>query len=286
MLRQMQPAMADSSSPRVKFLRPGRLVFWVSILAMAGYAFLIEPAWVHVTHHSIGAGPIEGRIRVAQLSDLHLQEIGRTETNTLAAVKDIAPDVILLTGDVIDRPDTLAVLDAYLAKLDAPVKLAVLGNWEYWGAVDQGELRKIYERHGVRLLINECIHLAVGKQMLRVAGLDDFTAGRPDAGKLDPACLGDGDNLILIQHSPGFFQTEKPRTGFPKPALALSGHTHGGQVSLFGYAFWTPPGSGNYNRGWYDTEWGKLYVSRGIGTSLTKVRFASRPELAVFEWQP
>ena len=158
--------MVDSSSPRVKFLRPGRLVFWVSILAMAGYAFLIEPAWVEITQHPIGAGSIGVRIRLVQLSDLHLQEIGRTETNTLAAVKDIAPDVILLTGDVIDRPDTLPVLDAYLAKLDAPVKLAVLGNWEYWGAVDQGELRKIYERHGVRLLINECIQLAVGKQIV------------------------------------------------------------------------------------------------------------------------
>lgn len=61
----MQPAMVDSSPPRVKFLRPGRMVFWVSILPMAGYAFLIEPAWVEVTHHSIGADPIEGRMRVA-----------------------------------------------------------------------------------------------------------------------------------------------------------------------------------------------------------------------------
>jgi predicted MPP superfamily phosphohydrolase len=278
--------MVGSMSESPKFLRPGRLIFWGAILCLAGYAFLIEPVWVEVTHHPVGNGSSGDHIRVAQLSDLHLQNIGRTEENTLEAVREIAPDVILLTGDVVDRPDTLPVLDVYLAKLDAPVKLAVLGNWEYWGSVDQAELRKIYARHGVRLLINECVQVAVGKQTLRVAGLDDFTAGRPDAGKLDPVCVGNGRDLILIQHAPGFFEVEMPRTGFPKPALALSGHTHGGQVSLFGYAFWTPPGSGRYNRGWYDTEWGKLYVSRGVGTSITKVRFASRPEIPVFELQP
>jgi len=278
--------MVGVSNPRMKFFSPSRLIFWGAILCLGGYAFLVEPACVEVTHHSVGHVSSGERIRVAQLSDLHLQNIGRTEQNTLEAVKEIIPDVILLTGEVVDRPDTLPVLDAYLAKLDAPVKLAVLGNWEYWGGVDQGELRKIYARHGVRLLINECVQLLVGNRALRVAGLDDFTAGRPDPNKFDPACVGNEDNMILIQHSPGFFEVEMPRTGFPKPTLALSGHTHGGQVSLFGYAFWTPPGSGRYNRGWYDTEWGKLYVSRGVGTSLKKVRFASRPEVAVFELQP
>ncbi len=270
----------------MKFLSPGRLLFWGLILALAGYAFQVEPAWVEVTHHPVGTGNSGKPIRVVQLSDLHLQAIGRTEDNTLEAVKSIAPDVILLTGDVVDRPDTLSVLDAYLAKLDAPVKLAVLGNWEYWGGVDQNELRKTYARHGVRLLINDCVQVDAGNRSLRVAGLDDFTAGRPDPNKLDPACLGNGSDLILIQHSPGYFEGEKRPSNFPKPAMSLSGHTHGGQISLFGYAFWTPPGSGGFNRGWYNTDWGKLYVSRGLGTSLKKVRFASRPEVAVFEWRP
>lgn len=263
-----------------------RLLFWGLVLALAGYAFLVEPAWVDVTHHAVGTGNTGKPIRVVQLSDLHLQAIGRTEDNTLEAVRGIAPDVILLTGDVVDRPDTLPVLEAYLSRLDAPVKLAVLGNWEYWGSVDLAELRKTYEHHGVRLLINECVHVTVGDQSLRVAGLDDFTSGCPDPSKLDPACRGNGSDLILIQHSHGYFEAVKRPSNLPKPAMSLSGHTHGGQVSLFGYAFWTPPGGGTFNRGWYDTDWGKLYVSRGVGTSVAKVRFASRPEVAVFEWRP
>lgn len=280
------PPNAVPSDLSIKLIGPGRSLFWGLILVLAGYAFLIEPAWVDVTHHAVGTGNFGKPVRVVQLSDMHLQTIGRTEDNTLEAVRSIAPDVILLTGDVIDRPDTLSVLDTILAKLDAPIKLAVLGNWEYWGGVDQGELRKIYERHGVRLLINDCVQVTVGNRSLRVAGLDDFTAGRPDPNKLDPACIDNGSDLILIQHSPGFFETAKRPANMPTPRLALSGHTHGGQVSLFGFAFWTPPGSGSFNRGWYDTDWGRLYVSRGVGTSLTKVRFASRPEVVVFEWAP
>jgi len=128
--------------------------------------------------------------------------------------------------------------------------------------------------------------MTIGKQTLRVVGLDDFTAGRPDGSKLDPVCVGNGRDLILIQHSPGYFELENRQSNMPKPMMSLSGHTHGGQVSLFGFAFWTPPGSGTFNRGWYDTEWGRLFVSRGVGTSMTKVRFASRPEVAVFEWRP
>ena len=267
----------------IKSMRVGRMLPWIIILALACYAFLVEPAWVAVTRHEVASHPSGERLRIVQLSDLHLREIGRTEQNTLAAVDASKPDVILLTGDVIDRPDTLPVLDAYLAKLVAPVKIAVLGNWEYWGGVDLAELRKLYVRHGVRLLVNECVQIVAGKGILRVAGLDDFTAGQPNLGKLDPVCLGDGKDLILIQHSPGFFASgERPAT-VPTPRLILSGHTHGGQVSLFGHAFWTPPGSGHFNRGWYDTGWGRLYVSRGIGTSIAQVRFASRPEVAVFE---
>ena len=51
-------------------------------------------------------------------------------------IRRILPWVFLLTGDLIDRLEGLPVLDAYLAEMQAPVKLAVLGNWEYWGGID------------------------------------------------------------------------------------------------------------------------------------------------------
>lgn len=267
-----------------------RLVWRWTLLGVAclaaAYATLVEPAWIEVTRHAVGAGQTGKQLRIVQLSDIHLKSIGETEDATLAATTELAPDMILLTGDIVDQPDALPVLDAFLSRLPPANRIAVPGNWEYWGGVDLAELRKTYERHGVTLLINQCVRMDIKGQPLQLAGLDDFTAGNPDTSKLDAACLGRGDRLILIQHSPGYFEATAKPASFPTPRLALSGHTHGGQVSLFGYAFWTPPGSGSFNRGGYDTDWGRLYVSRGIGTSITKIRFASRPEVAVFEWRP
>lgn len=277
----------DSLSRRDdRFLRPSRLIGWGIVFAILAYAFLIEPSWVSVEHHRIGSVSDNHRVRIAQLSDLHLRDIGFAEERMFSSLQSLAPDIVLLTGDVVDRPESLAVLDTFLGHIQAPLKLAVLGNWEYWGSVDLVALGKLYDRHGVKLLVNACQKVAVGKSFVRIVGLDDFTAGRPVASKLDPACLGGEGSLILIQHSPGFFESNQLPPGFPTARLNLAGHTHGGQVSLFGYAFWTPPGSGAFNRGWYDSPWGRVYVSRGLGTSVAKIRFASRPEIAVFDIEP
>jgi hypothetical protein len=150
--------------------------------------------------------------------------------------------------------------------------------------VDQSKLRKIYEKHSCKLLVNESTVIEQeGKEYL-FTGLDDLRGGAPnfkDALKgVDPM-----DRHLLLQHSPGYFDTlhEGFLSGF-SPRYMLSGHTHGGQVSLFGFAPVTPPGSGRYVSGWYERGEMKLYVSRGIGTILLPVRFMCPQEIAVFEW--
>jgi predicted MPP superfamily phosphohydrolase len=88
----------------------------------------------------------------------------------------------------------------------------------------------------------------------------------------------------LLEHSPGFFG--KPLDAVPEAAqfmLGLSGHTHGGQIAVFGSPIMLPPGSGKYNSGLYATKYGPLYVSRGIGTSEIPLRIGARPEIAEFE---
>ncbi|MCK5075659.1 MAG: hypothetical protein KAR38_04750 [Calditrichia bacterium] len=68
------------------------------------------------------------------------------------------------------------------------------------------------------------------------------------------------------------------------PQLMLSGHTHGGQITFFGLAPILPRGSGKYVSGWYEKEKIKLYVSRGIGTSVIPFRFMSLPEIVCLDW--
>jgi predicted MPP superfamily phosphohydrolase len=169
------------------------------------------------------------------------------------------------------------------------VAVAVLGNWEHWAGVDLVDLRDLYAKHGVRLLVNEQIRLDFGDRVLTVKGLDDFTAGRPDTGVASGDSNDSGDSAdsgkrlsLLVQHSPGWFQSRSAEALKGRFTLCLAGHTHGGQVTLFGRPFWVPRGSGDFVAGHYDTRMCPLYVSRGIGTSLVPVRFGARPEIAVF----
>jgi predicted MPP superfamily phosphohydrolase len=144
----------------------------------------------------------------------------------------------------------------------------------------------LYARHAVSLLVNQQIGFDFGGRTLTVVGLDDFTAGRPDPGVAFgdfSSSGGSGGNLsLLVGHSPGWFQSRSAESLKGRFTLCLAGHTHGGQVAMFGRPFWTPRGSGDFVTGHYDTPLCPLYVSRGIGTSWARIRFGVRPEIAVF----
>jgi hypothetical protein len=252
-------------------------------LALLLYAWWVEPDWIEVKEHDRKHAQVQEPIRVAQLSDLHLNEIGRREHRIAQELERIKPHIVVLTGDVIDQADALPVLDAFLGMLGDSTKLAVLGNWEYWAGVNLTDLRYLYEeKHGVDLLVNQEIIYKVGSRRIRFVGLDDFTAGKPDLGFAADG-VG-GVTTVLLQHSPGWFESAAAKASKVRYGLCLSGHTHGGQVTLFGLVLYTPPGSGSYEAGFYKTASCDLYVSKGLGTSVLPFRLGARPEIAVFEF--
>jgi predicted MPP superfamily phosphohydrolase len=258
------------------------LVVLLAFVSAMAYAWLIEPYRLEVTEHKIDAGSTGDRaIRIVQLSDLHMQSVGDRERAVAAEVARIKPDLVVLSGDVIDRADALGVLDTFLGLLGPVMKVAVLGNWEYWSGMDLAALRALYEqKHGARLLINDTAQFRFGDRRLQVIGLDDFTAGRPDAILLKEAASGMPS--VIVQHSPGWFEFPAAQAVVRRFPLCLAGHTHGGQVALFGLAPWTPRGSGSFTAGRYDSPLCPIYISRGIGTSILPIRFGARPEISVF----
>jgi uncharacterized protein len=250
------------------------------------YAITVEPNWIAVTNHSIfkPTGSRQTPVRIVQISDLHIQRYGRLEKSVVERVRQLVPDVIVLTGDIVDRADTLPALEMFLNELRTTPTLAVLGNWEHWSKVDLSELSRIYAgTAGSRILINETIKLRIRGRNIAFTGLDDFTAGQPNAQAIPLFTNSDTDTRVVLQHSPGIFSQDTKSSPAFRADLCLSGHTHGGQVTLFGKTLWTPPGSGPFNYGWYQTETCPLYVSRGIGTSIAPMRFGARPEIALFE---
>jgi predicted MPP superfamily phosphohydrolase len=190
------------------------------------------------------------------------------------------PDLLLVVGDAVNRRGDEHLVQAY-ASLPARLgKFAALGNWEYQGGCDVARLRAEYESAGVRLLINEVQTLDVRGERVRIVGLDDFLRGRPRLDLLEGVPSSGGRTLVLA-HCPILFHDVARVTR--SPHLVFAGHTHGGQITPFGYVFLTPAGSDRYVKGWYRYPTGghQLYVSRGLGNSSIPVRVGSRPEISL-----
>lgn len=255
---------------------------------------------LEVTRHTVGASG-GGRVpmTVVQLSDLHLKGLDDFHRRVAHAVAAAKPDLVLLTGDSVDRDDALPLLDRFLAMLDpATPKLAIPGNWEYWSGVDLRALAAVYERWNTRLLVNESVVHRHRGRALTVTGLDDLLAGRPDVSAALRGVEPPGTHLLLA-HCPGHRDRLAETAGEVRIghqllrgradvaayrfAAMLSGHTHGGQFAAWGWAPVLPPGSGRYTRGWFrGGEGPSLFVSRGLGTSVIPARVGAVPELPVF----
>ena len=216
---------------------------------------------------------LEG-FKVAQITDLHASNLfpaARTEA-VVKAVNEARPDLVLITGDFSDGPldREAAVLqrDADLAPLSG-LKAAygifgVTGNHEYIRP-EREKLLEIIRRHGVVILENEAVSIAVKGRRVTVAGVDDLAAERTGAGRHDLAGtlsnLADDDLRILMDHQP----RTAPEAANPawKVDLQLSGHTHGGHTGPV--AILASLANNGFVKGFYELGGMKLYVSQGAG---------------------
>lgn len=264
----------------------------IGIIA-AALVFLLLPAlWVwsarvpafEVTHHDLRLSSQVTAYRVIQLSDLHIQRFDVDENAIAAQVQALRPDLVVLTGDALDKADALPFLQAFLAALGSVPVVAVPGNWEHWSDVDFKALETLFHNQpNGRFLLNQQQSFTAHGRTVHLVALDDFTAGQPDAQLLTAS--RPNEDSILIQHSPGFFDQVEVRRRMldQRFSLCLSGHTHGGQITLAGWAPIKPRGSGQFVAGFYDVPGCRLYVSRGLGTSVVPVRWGASAEIAVFD---
>lgn len=255
-------------------------------------AFCYEKYFIEKNEFDIG--PAGQRIRIVQISDLHLREVSWYHETLVQEVNELRPDIVIFTGDTIQSPLGLPLIDRLLPMFDRGIrKLAVPGNWEIASRVDLKEMNNIFKRNNGRLLINRSeTFIAKGKRVT-ITGLDDMMTGRPDFAKAVKD-IGGEKNHIVLQHCPAYrdrivndierLNRERPVNMQLKIDYVFSGHTHGGQVTLFGFAPFLPPAVGHYMKGWYREKQPQLYVSKGVGTSILPIRFGARAEIAVFNY--
>lgn len=223
-------------------------------------------------------------MKIAQISDLHNKKFGAGQKNLLQKLEKYQPDIIFVTGDVIDSNHTN--VEVALEFLEGAVKIAptyyVIGNHEMW--LDAGtlaELKSGMVKLGVYYVDNECLSIPYGETTYNLVGLDvDNLYG----SKLDQCMeMVDGDKLsILLAHEPQYFN----RYCTIGMDLVFTGHAHGGQVRLPVVGGLVAPDQGlfpEYTEGIHVEDQTTMVVSRGLGNSIIPVRIFNFPEIVYVE---
>jgi uncharacterized protein len=250
-------------------------------LLTLGNAFGLEPHSFRVQELVLPLAkmPPGHTLRLVQLSDLHIRTFHGYFRQVAEAVNALAPEVIVLTGDYLEKGRNINEVRTFLQLLQASTGIvAIQGNWEYWARLEGENLRRHFARAGVTLLINERQDLEIRGIPLSILGLD-YPSSTDQTRQLQQ--LADAARInIVLSHVPAFAHELLEETA----DLILSGHTHGGQVRIpFVPPFYLPRFSGAYVEGLYRVGPAAipLYVTRGIGTSVIPARFLCPPEITL-----
>lgn len=290
----------------LKFLWRGGLV----LAAMTAYPFTEVMARPRITTYRLTpSGWTAGlKLRAVVIADIHACEPWMS-SERIKGICDRAneqeADVVLLLGDYVSGMNLVtghvrsSDWSKALAGLRAPLGVhAIMGNHDYWEDLAfqhdqtvQPFAKAALESVGIAVHLNSTVRLEKDGHGFWLAGLDDQVALRP--GKrfaragwqgLDdlPATLAqvtDDAPVILLAHEPDIFPDVPQRV-----SLTISGHTHGGQINIFGWKPVVPSRFGERYAGGHIEEGGRhLVVSRGLGCSIVPVRFMSRPEIVLLE---
>lgn len=268
--------------PDRKILRVGLLVIMALLLI---YSF-IEPYWLQINTYKISSKDIPAAFngtRIVFISDIHHGPFFSRERlrNLVNQINSLHPDIVLLGGDYEHRDKKyMEPCFSELARISAPLgKYGVLGNHDHWE--EAGLCRESMRKAGITNLNEQGIWLKRQGERIKIAGIDDFWYHRnPDLPRITDD-TNPQDFVLMVSHNPDVVEQIRDS----RIDLVLSGHTHGGQVTLFGqWAPIIPSAYGQkYRYGFVKTEYTTVYVTSGIGTITPPVRFCARPEIAVFE---
>jgi predicted MPP superfamily phosphohydrolase len=248
-------------------------------LAGAAYSLLYEPSRPRLERISLRFARLPAELdglRIGQLSDLHLGHRFAAE-NTRWAVAQLAaeaPELMVITGDLVSYTKNIPELPGLLGPLRAPLGVfAVPGNHDHWEGLP--EIIETLRPLGVEFLMNAHRRLRWRGADLTLAGVDDAWEGEMDIAAAMRGAPGD-DFSMLLCHVPDMAD-EAARYGVD---LQLSGHTHGGHMRLpWAGPFVLPRYGWRYPVGHAHIGRTQVYVSRGIGG--VPLRLGCPPEVTV-----
>ncbi len=272
---------------------PGRVVLVACDLLVSGAAFYatwLEPFRLTTTQASLSLPnwPADDALRLLHITDLHYEDESPRERAVLAAVEELHPDLIVLTGDYLNLssvhdPDAQAAARAFLGQLKAPLGVyAITGS----PAVDVvGIVPEIFAELPIHWLDDSVAEITWQNTTLWLLGVRCTVDAQRDAAALRrvrQAVPRDAATLLLY-HTPDLM----PEAMALDIDLYLAGHTHGGQlrVPLYGALFTSSRWGKRYEMGRYQAAKTTLYVSRGLGMEglgAPRARFLAPPEIVLW----
>ena len=222
--------------------------------------------------------PNDGRIRIVQISDVHVGLIIRQERlhALIDAIRQANPDILVSTGDLLDGEldNVMPEAEKFVPIRPAFGKYAIMGNHEYYAGIERS--LAFTKKAGFDVLRDEVRQVAG----ISIFGADDITAARlglrKDKRAFDELLASNSNRgfVLLLKHQP--FVNEKENFN-----LQLSGHTHGGQIfpfRLITHLIYPK------DYGYFELGQNKLlYVSRGTGTWGPPVRIFAPPEITIID---
>lgn len=227
---------------------------------------------------------------IAHISDLHNKIFGNNQAEILNKVKNLSPDIIVVTGDLIDRRKYN--LDIAMTFISGAVKIApvyyVSGNHEAWSGKFP-LIKKSLIDAGVHILDDISVELSIGRNSIHIMGLSDpafLTSHYADGTNISKMTeqlnrwSADKNFKILLLHRPELFHLYRENN----IDLVFTGHAHGGQIRIPFVGGLVAPNQGvfpKYTSGSHSKDSATMFVSRGLGNSIIPIRIFNKPVIVV-----
>ncbi len=262
---------------------PTRLRAIKSTLSQMARVALTEPFMLVIERQEIQLRRLPKELdgfRIVHLSDFHYGPLTNSKhlERAVEAANDLHPDLVALTGDYISHDRVYAAPCAeVVGRLRARHGVyAVLGNHDHW--TDAALIADLFHAEGIRVLINEGMRVDLRGESFWLAGVNDTMVGLEDLS-LSLAGSREDEMKLLLAHNPIILR----RAARARVDLVLSGHTHGGQVTLRAEKNRSGRPRRRLLRGLGRRGQTQIYVTRGLGTVVLPIRYGCPPEISLLE---
>lgn len=264
------------------------IIFTPFLVLILLYAYLVEPYNPELIQKTLFYQDLPyslDNLKIIHLSDFHCRGFTLRERRVVETIEREKPDFVFFTGDFLERDQWLSSCEDLIWQIFQKNQnfFGVFGNHDHQINTSIQKLEEIFEKRGIKILVNESQEIKFRGSIFYLIGVDDPYLDYDNLGTALENVQEDKFK-ILLSHSPAIFLENQKLIQDNKINLILAGHTHGGQINIpfltnFIISLWL---GGKYTAGLFEEDETFIYVNRGLGTfRLVPLRLNSPPEITL-----